>query len=318
MLLLQALASECSSTALTVHVHNSLALRAILKYATEALAAELLPEMVAGERIGAYALTEATAGSDPSQLRTRAVRDGDTYILNGAKTWVSNGGLAGVYVVFAATDPAAGSRGISAFAVTADTPGLAVGGREATLGLRGACITRLYFNDCRIPGQNLLGAEGQGYRIALEILDFGRVGVSAAAVGAARRALELGAGYASERVQFGGPIALKQAIQNYLADAATAVAAAEGLVMRAAWLIDEGKPFTQEAAMAKLFSSRMTAQVTDQVVQICGGAGFVVDYPAERYYRDARALEILEGTSQILQIVIAGNLLAAYGVKVRP
>lgn len=318
MLLLQALASECSSTALTVHVHNSLALRAVLKYANEALAAQLLPEMIAGERIGAYALTEASAGSDPAHLRTHAVRDGSHYVLNGSKTWVSNGGLAGVYIIFAATDPAADGRGLSAFAVPAETPGLEVGGRERTLGLRGACIARLYLNDCRVPTQNLLGAEGQGYKIALETLDFGRIGVSAAAVGSARRALELGTKFATERVQFGVPIAQKQAVQNYLADAATAIAAAEGLVLQAAWRVDQGEPFTQQAAMAKLFSSRMVAQVTDQVVQIYGGAGFILDYPVERYYRDARALEILEGTSQILQIVIAGALLAEYGVKVRP
>jgi len=317
-LLLEALAAECASTALIVHVHNTLASRTILEHGSAAVKENLLPEMAAGERIGAFALTEAGAGSDPTRLRTRALRQGDEYALNGAKTWVSNGGIAGVFVIFAATDPAAGARGISAFAVPAETPGLTVGGREKTLGLRGASITRLYLRDCRVPADHLLGTEGDGYKMALEALDFGRVGISAASVGTARRTLELGAKYASERSQFGAQIGTKQAIQTYLADAATAIAAAEGLMRQAAWLADAGKPFTQEAAMAKLFAGRMVAEVTNKMLQVHGGAGYVVDYPIERYYRDARAMELVEGTSQIQQIVIAGGLLAGVGVRVTP
>jgi acyl-CoA dehydrogenase len=317
-LLLEALAAECMSTALTVHVHNSLALRAILKYGQDGLLDLLAPEMVGGERLGAFALTETDAGSDLTRLRTTAARDGDAWVLNGVKTWVTNGGLAGVYVVFAATDPAAGARGISAFAVPAEAPGLAVSGRVKTLGLRAAGVTRLYLEDCRVPAGNLLGGPGQGYKIALETLDFGRVGISAIALGVGRRALELGIKFSAERVQFGGPIAHKQALQGYLADAATELAAAAWLVRHAAWLADQGKPYTREAAMAKLFSSRMAAEVTDRMVQIHGGYGYVVDYPIERYYRDARALEIMEGTTQIQQIVIAGGLLAGYGIKVKP
>ena len=317
-LLLEALAAECMSTALTVHVHNSLALRAILKHGRKALCETVVPEMVSGKRLGAFALTEADAGSDPARLRTIAVRQDGEYLLNGAKTWVSNGGLAGVYVIIATTDPEAGARGLSAFAVPAEMPGLVVGGREKTLGLRAANITRLYLQDCRVPAENLLGAEGQGYKIALETLDFGRVGISAIALGAGRRAVELGAKFAAERVQFGGPIGQKGAIQAYLADAATQVAAAEWMVRHAAWLSDQGQPFTQEAAMTKLFSSRMAAWVTDEMLQVHGGYGYMVDYPIERYYRDARALEIAEGTSQIQQIIIAGGLLAKHGIKVRP
>ena len=169
-----------------------------------------------------------------------------------------------------------------------------------------------------MPADHLLGAEGDGYKIALGALDYGRVGIAAASVGAARRTLELGVKYASERQQFGGPIGAKQAIQTYLADAATEIAAAEGLMRQAAWLADAGKPFTQEAAMAKLFASRMAAEVTNKMVQVHGGAGYVVDYPIERYYRDARAMELVEGTSQIQQIVIAGGLLAGVGVRVKP
>jgi alkylation response protein AidB-like acyl-CoA dehydrogenase len=207
---------------------------------------------------------------------------------------------------------------MSAFAIPADAPGLTIGGREKTLGLRGAKITRLYLQECRVPAENLLGAEGEGYKIALEALDFGRVGISAAAVGLARRAVELGVKYSGERVQFGQPIGAKQAIQDYLADCATEVAAAEGLVRHAAWLAEQGKPFTQEAAMAKLFAGRMAAAVTNKIVQVHGGAGYVTEYPIERFYRDARALELVEGTSQIQQIVIAGKLFEGSSVKVRP
>lgn len=322
-LLIEALAAECASTALIVHVHNALTLRTFATHGAAAREA-FIPEMVTGERLGAFALTEADAGSDPTHLRTVARRDGADYVLDGAKTWVSNGGLAGLYLIFAATDPAAGARGLSAFAVPAETPGLRVGGREKTLGLRGVHIVRLYLQGCRVPAENLLGAEGDGYRIALEALDYGRVGISAVALGVARRALERGVKYASERSQFGAPIGAKQAIQAYLADAATEIAAAEWLVRHAAWLADpakgaqSGKPFTQEAAIAKLFASRMAAEVTNKMVQVHGGAGYIVDYPIERYYRDARALELVEGTSQIQQVVIAGGLLAGVGIKVKP
>ena len=306
------------STALTLHVHNSLALRTILKHATSEVQDQLVPEMVAGDRLGAFALTEATAGSDPTGLRTRAERRDERWVLNGSKTWVSNGGLAGVYVVFATSDSAAHGRGLSAFVVPAQTAGLEVGGREKTLGLRGASITRLYLNNCELPASHLLGTAGQGYQIALEALDFGRIGVSAAAVGASRRALDIGMQYAIGRRQFGVPIVQKQAIQAYLADAQTSLAAAEDLVRHAAWLVDQARPYTQAAAIAKLFASRAAADVTDNMVQIHGGAGFILDYPIQRYYRDARSLEILEGTSQMQQIVIAGSMLAPYGVKVKP
>jgi len=318
ILLLEALAAECASLALVVHVHNTLVARTLLKHATDAAKEALLPEMAAGERIGAFALTETGAGSDPTRQRTIAVRQGDEYVLNGVKSWVSNGAIAGAFIVFAATDPAAGGKGISAFAVPAETQGVTVGGREKTLGLRGASVTRLYLKDCRVPANHLLGAEGDGYKIALETLDYGRVGISAAAVGVAKRALEMGVKFSGERVQFGAAIGNKQAIQTYLADCATEIAAAEGLVRQAAWLIEQGKPFTQEAAMAKLFASRMVSTVTNKIVQVHGGYGYIVDYGIERLYRDARAMELVEGTSQMQQIVIAGSLLASAGVKVRP
>jgi hypothetical protein len=318
LLLLEALAAESLALALVVHVHNSLVLRTLLQHGTDAAREALIPELVAGERIGACAMTEANAGSDPTQMRTRAVRDGDEYVLDGAKSWVSNGSIAGVFLVFAVTDPAAGPKGLTAFAIPRETAGLVVGGRQRTLGLRGAQITRLYLQGCRAPAAYRLGDEGEGYKIALAALDFGRVGIAAAAVGLARRTLELGTKYATERSQFGAPIGSKQAIQAYLADCATEIAAATGLVQHAAWLVEQGKPFTQEAAMAKLFAGRMAAAVTNRIVQVHGGAGYVTEYPIERFYRDARALELVEGTSQIQQVVIAGKLFEGSNVKVRP
>ena len=317
-MLIEAMAAECASTALILHVHNVLTLRTIVKHGTAAVQEAIVPEMISGDRIGAFALTESGAGSDPTRLRTTASKDGEHYILSGTKTWVSNGGIAGVFIVFAATDPSAGAKGITAFVVPAEAEGVVVGGREKTLGLRGATINRLYLRGVHVPADHVLGSEGGGYKLALETLDYGRVGISAAAVGMSRRVVELGTRYSTERIQFGAAIANKQAIQMYLADAATEVQAAQWLVRHAAWLADQGLPFSQEAAMAKLFSARMAGAVTNKMVQVHGGTGFSADFPIERYYRDARAMELVEGTSQMQQIVIAGNLLGPLGVKVKP
>lgn len=317
-MLIEAMAAECASTALILHVHNVLALQTIHKYGSAAIKEAIVPEMISGDRIGAFALTESGAGSDPTRLRTTACKEGNSYIITGNKTWVSNGGIAGVFIVFAATDPAAGAKGLSAFVVPAEAEGVVVGGREKTLGLRGATINRLYLKGVRVPADHLLVGEGSGYKVALETLDYGRVGISAAAVGLARKVVELSTRYATERSQFGTAIANKQAIQMYLADAATEVQASQWLMRHAAWLADQGLPFSQEAAMAKLFSARMAYDVTNKMVQLHGGAGFSADYQIERYYRDARAMELVEGTSQMQQIVIAGGLLAPMGVKVRP
>jgi alkylation response protein AidB-like acyl-CoA dehydrogenase len=317
-LLVEAMAAECASTALTLHVHNVLALRTLVRHGTEQAKEELVPEMVSGDRIGAFALTESGAGSDPTRLRTVACKEDGHWVITGAKTWVSNAGVAGVYIIFAATDPAAGPKGISAFVVPAETEGVVLGGREKTLGLRGAQIHRLYLKGVRVPQEHLLGQEGGGYRIAMETLDYGRVGISAAAVGGARKAVQLATEYATQRSQFGTSIANKQAIQMYLADAATQVQAGQWLVRHAAWLADQGQPFTHEAAMAKLYCGRMAGEVTNKMLQVHGGAGFIADYPIERHYRDARAMELVEGTSQMQQIIIAANLLGPAGVKVRP
>jgi alkylation response protein AidB-like acyl-CoA dehydrogenase len=317
-LLIEAMAAECASTALTLHVHNVLALRTLVKHGTEPAKEGLVPDMVSGDRIGAFALTEGGAGSDPTRLRTAACREGDRWVISGAKTWVSNAGVAGAYIVFAATDPQAGARGISAFVVPSEAEGVVLGGREKTLGLRGAQVHRLYLKGVRVPAEYLLGQEGAGYRIALEALDYGRVGISAAAMGAAAKSVELATAFATQRSQFGSSIASKQAIQMYLADAATEVQAGRWLVRHAAWLADQGQPFTQEAAMAKLFCGKLAGEVTNKMLQVHGGAGFIADYPIERYYRDARAMELVEGTSQMQQIIIASNLLGPAGVKVSP
>jgi butyryl-CoA dehydrogenase len=317
-LLIEAMAAECASTALILHVHNILVLRTIIKHGSTAVKDALVPEMISGDRIGAFALTESGAGSDPTQLRTTAHKDGESFVITGNKTWVANGGIAGVFIVFAATDPSAGAKGLTAFVVPAEAEGVIIGGREKTLGLRGATISRLYLKGVRVPADHLLGSVGSGYKVALEALDYGRVGISAAATGMSRRVVELGTRYATERIQFGMAIANKQAVQMYLADAATEVQASQWLVRHAAWLADQGLPFTQEAAFAKLFSARMAGEVTNKMVQVHGGAGFSADYPIERYYRDARAMELVEGTSQMQQIVIAGGLLGPMGVKVRP
>jgi alkylation response protein AidB-like acyl-CoA dehydrogenase len=317
-LLIEAMAAECASTALILHIHNLLVLRTIIQHGSAAVQEAVVPEMISGDRIGAFALTEGGAGSDPTQLRTVACNDGDSYVISGHKAWVSNGGIAGVFIVFAATDPTAGARGLSAFVVPAEAEGVTIGGREKTLGLRGVTINRVYLRDVRVPADHLLGGEGSGYKVALETLNYGRVGISAAAVGLSRRVLELATKYSTERKQFGTAIANKQAIQMYLADAATEVEAGLWLVRHAAWMADRGLPFSQEAAIAKLFCARMAGEVTNKMVQVHGGAGFSADYPIERYYRDARAIELLEGTSQMQQIVIAGGLLGPVGVKVRP
>jgi alkylation response protein AidB-like acyl-CoA dehydrogenase len=317
-LLIEAMAAECASTALTLHVHNVLALRTLVKHGSELAKEDLTSDMVSGDRIGAFALTESGAGSDPTRLRTVACREGDHWVITGNKTWVSNAAVAGVYIIFAATDPQAGAKGISAFVVPAEAQGVVLGGREKTLGLRGAQINRLYLKGVRVPQEYLLGHEGGGYKIAMETLDYGRVGISAAAVGGAAKSVELATAFAAQRSQFGMSIANKQAIQMYLADAATQVQAGRWLVRHAAWLADQGQPFTQEAAMAKLFCGRLAGEVTNKMLQVHGGAGFIADYPIERYYRDARAMELVEGTTQIQQIVIAGGLLGPAGVKVKP
>jgi butyryl-CoA dehydrogenase len=318
LLMLEELGKHCASTALTVHVHNTLATRPILLHGTDEQKEKYLPDMIMGEKIGAFALTEPDAGSDAASLRTVAVEDGDSYLLNGTKTWVSNGGIAGVYIVFAKTDPDAGARGITAFIVDRDTPGLKVGGRELTLGLRGASITTLYLDDARVPKENVLGKPGDGFKIALSTLDFARMAVSAIGLGIAEHAFAEGSRYATERKQFGVEIATKQVIQKYIADSWMRIEGLRHSLYHTAWLADEGERFTTEAAALKVMASEVAFDVANTMVQVHGGYGFIKEYPVERIYRDARALSIVEGTNEILRVIIAGKIFGEYGLKIKP
>jgi len=311
VLVYEEVAAGSPALSVTLSVHNTLVCGAVATYGRPELQAELLPRLASGEILGAYALTEPGAGSDAAALTTRARRDGDHYVLDGRKIFVTHGDHAGLYIIFAVTDPEARtSRRISAFAVDRDTPGLTVPRREHKLGLRASEIAEVTLTDCRVPATRLLGNEGDGFGIAMALLDGGRIGIGAQAVGIARGAYDLARRYARERQQFGRPIADFQVIQWKLADMATRIDAARLLVWRAATLRDQGKPHTQAASQAKLFASETATFVTDQAVQIHGGYGYLEEYAVERYFRDARATVIYEGTSEIQRLVIARRLLS--------
>ena len=317
-LLLEELAKACTSTAMTISVHNGLVSKTILDNGSDEQKGKYLEPMASGEKIGCFALTEPAAGSDITALETRASRDGEDYVLNGCKTWASNGEIADVFLVFAITDPEAGPKGISAFIVERDTLGFKVGYREPTLGLRGLTCNTLYFDDCRVSPANLLGQEGGGLKIALKALDFSRLSLSAICLGGAEAALEAGVQFAIEREQFGGPIALKQAIQNFIADTAAEIEALRYLVYHTAWLADTGEPYTRDAAIAKLIGSEVAMQAANKMLQVHGGFGYMKEYAIERMYRDFRALKIMEGTSEIQRFVIARDILKEKGLAIKP
>ena len=308
-IVVEELARVCASTSVIVAAHAGLAAYPIFTYGTPEQKEKYGRSLASGEKLGAFAITEPGAGTDAGSGKTTAVLDGDEYVLNGSKIFITNGGYADVYVVTAMTDRERGTRGISAFIVEKDTPGFSVGERERKLGIRASSTTPLYFSDCRIPKAALLGKEGKGYLMAMETFDGGRVGVAAQAVGIAQAALDASIAYAKERVQFGKPIATLQAIQWMIADMATEIDAARLLVYRAAWLKDNGLRFGQEASMAKLFASEMATRVAGKAIQIHGGYGFTESYPVERHYRDAKITEIYEGTSEVQRMTIAGNVL---------
>jgi hypothetical protein len=266
-----------------------------------------LPELVGGELLGAYCLSEPAGGSDAAALTTRAVRDGDEYVLNGTKAWITHAGVADFYQVFCRTG-GPGPRGISCLLADADTPGIVPQAREKTMGLRSSPIAQIAFDDARVPADRLMGEEGTGFRIALSALDSGRLGIAACAVGLAQAALDYAVGYAREREQFGQRIIDWQGIGFLLADMATGVAAARSLVLAAGRLRDHGRPYTAEAAKAKLFASDTAMRVTTDAVQILGGYGYVTDHPVERFMREAKVLQIVEGTNQIQRLVIARGL----------
>lgn len=313
-LVIEELARVWPSLAIIVSVHNSVSVQLINQHGSEEQKAKYLPKLTE-EWVGAFSLSEPGAGSDAGALRTTAKRDGDFYILNGEKNWVTNGLAANVYVVFAKTDLDAGNRGITAFIVDRDTPGMKVEKPERKLGIKSSEAVSLVFEDGKVPVANRLGEEGYGFKIAMMQLDGGRIGVGAQALGIAQAALELSIPYAKERVAFGQPISEFQAIQWMLADMKTRVEQARALVYKAAWMRSEGMPYSREASTAKLFASEAATFVSHKAIQIHGGYGYTEDYKVERFYRDARVTEIYEGTSEIQRLVIARNWLKENGYQ---
>jgi alkylation response protein AidB-like acyl-CoA dehydrogenase len=305
---IEELARVCPAIALSVAAHNGLCTSHIAMFGTDAQKQTYLPRLVAGEVLGAWGLTEASAGSDAAGLRTTATRQGTCWVLNGSKTFITHGKIGGVMVVMAVSDRTKGHRGISAFVLEHGTPGMSAGKKENKLGMRASDTSEVLFQDCRIPADALLGDEGQGFINTLQVLDAGRIGIAALSVGLAQGAYEAAKKYAKERRQFGQPIAAFQAIQWKLADNATRIEAARLLTYRAAYMKDQGLRMTKESSMAKLFSSEIAVKAADDCVQIHGGYGFVKDYPAEKFFRDVKLLTIGEGTSEIQRLVIARQL----------
>jgi alkylation response protein AidB-like acyl-CoA dehydrogenase len=306
---LSEIAYACAATAVVMSVHNTIVCESILRYGTEDQKKKYLRKLASGKKIGAFALTEPHAGSDPVSQNTSAVRDGDTYVINGTKRFITTGRHSGLVIVTAKTDEALRHRGISAFIIEKNTPGFTVGPDEKKMGLRASDTTDLIFDDCRIPAGNRLGEEGDGFKIAMTALDGGRIGIAAQSVGVAQAAMDSAIKYAKQREQFGRKISKFQGLRWAIADMATEIEAARQLMYMAADLKDRGKPFTKQASMAKLFASEMVNRVTAKALQMHGGYGFIQDYPVERFYRDARVFTIYEGTSEIQRIVISNHIL---------
>ncbi|MGD6874910.1 acyl-CoA dehydrogenase [Bacillus infantis] len=304
--------NELSKVSATVgvilSVHTSVGTNPILYFGTEEQKQKYVPKLAAGEYLGAFCLTEAGAGSDAGSLKTKAVRNGEEYILNGSKVFITNGGEADVYIVFASTSPELGTKGVSAFILEKGTPGLVIGKDEEKMGLHGSRTVQLSFEDMKVPAENLLGAEGEGFKIAMANLDAGRIGIAAQALGIAEAALEAAVAYSKERSQFGKPISHQQGIGFKLADMAVNVEASRLLVYQAAMMRQNGERCGMQASMAKLFASKTAVETSIEAVQVFGGYGYTEDYPVERYFRDSKITEIYEGTSEIQRIVISKNL----------
>ena len=309
VLMMEQLARVCGTTAIIASVHTSLCCGALNNAGTEEQKQKYLRPLCDGTWLGAFGLTEPSAGTDAAGQCTRAVLDGDEYVLNGSKIFITNSGWADVYVIFAMTDKSQGSRGISAFIVPANTPGFSVGKPELKMGIRGSTACELIFENVRIPKENLLGKEGRGFGIAMKALDGGRIGIAAQALGLAQGALDNVVAYVKERKQFGKPLSKLQNTQFTLADMETRVQAARLLVYSAAVAYDKGEPISVKAAQAKLFASETASYVTNRAVQLMGGYGYMREYPVERMMRDAKITEIYEGTSEVMRMVISGQLL---------
>ncbi|WP_160724215.1 acyl-CoA dehydrogenase [Bacillus sp. USDA818B3_A] len=301
--------SKVSATVgVILSVHTSVCTNPILYFGTEEQKQKYVPKLASGEYLGAFCLTEPSSGSDAGSLKTRAVKKAGHYVLNGSKMFITNGGEADVYIVFATTDPSQGTKGIAAFIVEKNTPGFVVGKDEKKMGLHGSRTVQLTFEDMHVPVENMLGKEGEGFTIAMANLDVGRIGIATQALGIAEAAFEASVAYAKQRQQFGHPIAAQQGVGFKLADMATSVEAAKLLVYRAADLRSNGLKCTLEASIAKLFTTRTAVEVATEAIQVFGGYGYTEDYPVERYFRDAKITEIYEGTSEIQRIVISKHL----------
>ena len=302
------LSRVCGTTGVVLSAHTSLCCAPIMENGTEEQKMKSLPRLASGEWIGAFGLTEPNAGTDAAMQQTTAVLDGDHYVLNGNKIFITNAVYAHVYVIFAMTDKSLGNKGISAFIVEKGTPGFSIGKKEKKMGIRGSATTELVFEDCRIPKENLLGQQGKGFAIAMKTLDGGRVGIAAQALGIAQGAMDETIKYTKERKQFGRSISQFQNTQFQMADMETKVQAARLLVRSAHWKKDNGMPYSVDAAMAKLFAAETAMEVTTKAVQLHGGYGYTREYPVERMMRDAKITEIYEGTSEVQRMVIAGKL----------
>jgi len=308
-ILIEEISRACASTGVILSVQNSLFCDPLHRFGTAEQKKRFLLPYARGEKIGCYALTEPQAGSNAAALRTTAVRRGDRYIVNGTKAWITCGGVADAALVYVNTEPEKKEKGITALLIERGTPGFRVGKEEEKLGIHATACTELSFADCEVPVENRLGAEGEGYKIALATLDGGRIGIASQATGIAQGAFEQALSYAGERQAFGRPISNFQAIRFMLADMATEIDAARLLARQAAWKQDSGARFSLEASVAKLFASEMATRVTHKAIQIHGGNGYSREYPVERMYRDARITEIYEGTSEIQRLVIAAWVL---------
>ncbi|MBN6885758.1 acyl-CoA dehydrogenase [Cytobacillus horneckiae] len=295
-----------------ISAHTGIGSTGLVRLASPYLKEKYLPDLAAGKRIAAFALSEPGAGSDATNLATRAEKKGDKWILNGTKHFITNAPVADVFTVFATTDREKGAKGITAFLIERGFLGFTVGKKDKKMGLRGSYTAQLIFDNCEVPEENVIGEVGMGYVAALKILSEGRIGLAARAVGSCDKLIELSARYAQERIQFGKPIAANQAIQWMIADMATETEAARTLTLKAAHLVDEGKKVVKESSMAKLYASEVFNRVADKAVQIHGGMGYVSDYPVERFYRDARITKIYEGTNEIQRLIISRNVLSEF------